>query len=262
MKKIKLNTRIISLVLILFISYPYLVYGEGVRDFIEKGDESYSKFNNVEALNYYEKAYSITPDNFEVLLRLVKTYNAAGEEYYEYKKRTEAEYYINKALDYADKFRNKFPDSSAAYSYLAMSNGNIALFKGGKEKIKYANLVEQNAKKSISMNPKAYLPYIILGIYYREIAGLSWLERAFANTFLGGVPTGSYEESEKMFKKALSLDQNMVVANFQLALTYKKMNKEQEEKALLKKVLILPIRDFRDKFAKEKATKWLNGASN
>ena len=140
-----------------------------------------------------------------------------------------------------------------------MSNGNIALFKGGKEKIKYANLVEQNAKKSISLNPNAYLPYIILGIYYREIAGLSWWERAFANTFWGNVPSGSYEESEKMLKKALSFDQNMIVANFQLAKTYRNMDREPEEKALLEKVLILPVRDFRDKFAKEKANKRLNG---
>ena len=257
------NFRLIILSFIVFSITAYSVNGENVKDYLEKGDQSYSKFNNVEALSYYEKAYSITPGNFDVLLRLVKTYNAAGEEYYEYRNKTEAEFYINKAILFADEFKNKFPDSSAAYCYFAMSNGNLALFKGGKEKIKYANLVEQNAKKSISMNPNFYLPYIILGIYYREIAGLSWIERAFANTFLGGVPTGSYEESEKMLKKALSIDKDIVVANFQLALTYKKMNKEEEEKQLLKKVINLPVRDFRDKFAKEKANKWLlNGDFN
>ena len=257
----KINTRLQYLILIILIIIPSICYCEGIKDYLEKGDEFYSKFNNVEAISYYEKAYKNTPDNFEVLLRLVRTYNDAGEEYYEYRNRTEAEYYINKALEFADKFRIKFPDSSEVYSYFAMSNGNIALFKGGKEKIKYANLVEQNAKKSISLNPNAYLPYIILGIYYREIAGLSWWERAFANTFWGNVPSGSYEESEKMLKKALSFDPNMIVANFQLAKTYRKMDREPEEKALLQKVLILPVRDFRDKFAKEKANKRLNGIS-
>jgi tetratricopeptide (TPR) repeat protein len=257
----KINTRFHYHSFIFFIIISSLCYCEGIKDYIEKGDVSYSKFNNVEALSYYEKAFSITPNSFDILLRLVKTYNAAGEEYYEYKDRTEAEYYINKALEFADKFKIKFPDSSTVYSYLAMSNGNIALFKGGKEKIKYARLVEQNAKKSISLNPHAYLPYIILGIYYREIAGLSWLERVFANTFLGSVPDGSYEESESMLKKALSFDQNMIVANFQLAKTYRQMDREQEEKSLLQKVLKLPIRDFRDKFAIEKAKKMLNGIS-
>jgi|CZKP01.1.fsa_nt_gi tetratricopeptide (TPR) repeat protein len=257
----KINTRFQYLSFVIFIIISSISYCGGIKDYLEKGDESYSKFNNVEAISYYEKALNITADNFEVLLKLVRTYNAAGEEYYEYRKRTEAEYYINKALEFADKLRIKFPDSSAVYSYFAMSNGNIALFKGGKEKIKYANLVEQNAKKSISINPNAYLPYIILGIYYREIAGLSWIERAFANTFWGSVPSGSYEESVSMLKKALAIDPNMIVANYQLAKTYRQMDRGPEEKVLLQKVLILPIRDFRDKFAKEKANKRLNGIS-
>ena len=257
----KISTRFQYLSFIIFIIISSICYGEGIKDYLEKGDESYSKFNNVEAISYYEKAFNITPDNFEVLLKLVRTYNDAGEEYYEYRNRSEAEYYINKALEFAEKFRAKFPDSSAVYSYFAMSNGNIALFKGGKEKIKYAKLVEQNAKKSISLNPNTFLPYIILGIYYREIAGLSWIARAFANTFLGSVPSGSYEESESMLKKALSFDPNMIVVNYQLAKTYRQMNREPEEKVLLQKVLVLPIRDFRDKFAKEKANKRLNGIS-
>jgi len=257
----KIDTRFQYISLIFFVIIPSICYCTGIKDYLESGDESYSKFNNVEAISYYEKAFNNNPDNFNVLLRLVRTYNAAGEEYYEYRNKTEAEYYINKALEFADKFRNKFPDSSAAYSYLAMSNGNIALFKGGKEKIKYARLVEQNAKKSISLNPNSYLPYIILGIYYREIAGLSWWERAFANAFWGSVPNGTYEESEKMLKKALSFDPNMIVANYQLAKTYRQMDREPDEKALLQKVLLLPIRDFRDKFAKEKADKRLNGIS-
>jgi hypothetical protein len=39
------------------------------------------------------------------------------------------------------------------------------------------------------------------------------------------------------------------------------MDREPDEKALLQKVLKLPIRDFRDKFAIEKAKKLLNGFS-
>ena len=262
MNEMNINIIFRQLFLIVFIIIiPSFSYSEGIKDYIKKGDESYNKFNNLEALSYYEKAFNITPNYFEVLLKLVRTYNAAGEEYYEYRNRTEAEFYMNKALEFTDKFRIEYPDSAAVYSYAAMSNGNIALFKGGKEKIKYAKLVEQNAKKSISLNPNAFLPYIILGIYYREIAGLSWIERVFANTFLGSVPSGSYEESELMLKKALSFDQNMIVANYQLAKTYRQMNRKPEETALLQKVLMLPIRDFRDKFAKEKANKRLSSIS-
>ena len=52
----KINTRLQYLILITFIIIPSICYCEGIKDYLEKGDESYSKFNNVEAISYYEKA--------------------------------------------------------------------------------------------------------------------------------------------------------------------------------------------------------------
>jgi tetratricopeptide (TPR) repeat protein len=227
------------------------------KDYIEEGDILYDNFDNINALKEYEKAYKLAPDNYDVLFRLVRTYNDAGEEYKELRNRDEAEKYINKALQYAEIFHSKYPDSAAVYTYLAMSYGNIAMFKGGREKVSYAKKIEQSAKKAISISKSDHMPYIILGIYYRELASLGWIERAFANTFFGGVPQGSLEDSEKMFKSALALNPNIVVAVYQLSKTYREMNRKKEEETLLKKVLTMKNYNFRDKFAKEKSIKRL-----
>jgi tetratricopeptide (TPR) repeat protein len=227
------------------------------KDYIEEGDILYDNFDNINALKEYEKAYKLAPDNYDVLFRLVRTYNDAGEEYKELRNRDEAEKYINKALQYAEIFYSKYPDSAAVYTYLAMSYGNIAMFKGGREKVSYAKKIEQSAKKAISISKSDHMPYIILGIYYRELASLGWIERAFANTFFGGVPQGSLEDSEKMFKSALALNPNIVVAVYQLSKTYREMNRKKEEETLLKKVLTMKNYNFRDKFAKEKSIKRL-----
>ena len=232
--------------------------GANLKEYLDKGDESFKQLKNLDAMNYYEQAYKIDPDNFNVMIRLVRSYNDVGEEYYELKNRNDAELYINKAVDFAVLFKNKFPDSAEAYAYLSMSYGNIALFKGGKEKVKYANLVEQNAKKSISINGNNFLPYLILGIYYRELASLNWVERTFANTFLGSLPKGTYEDSERYLKKALSIDPDIIVVVYHLSKTYKEMGRTNEEVSLLKQVQVMQIRNFRDKFAKEKAARRLS----
>jgi tetratricopeptide (TPR) repeat protein len=99
---------------------------------------------------------------------------------------------------------------------------------------------------------------VVLGIYYREIASLNWIERTFANTFFGSLPSGSYEDSERYFKKALSIDSDMIVAVYNLSKTYKAMGRISEEKSLLNKVQVMQVRNFRDTFAKEKAKKRLN----
>jgi tetratricopeptide (TPR) repeat protein len=246
-----------KLILVFVMIIAAEVSAKGFSDFINEGDSYYKKFDNVSALNNYEEAYSLDNSNYEVLFRLARTYNDAGEEFYELRKMDEAEKYINKALKFSEIFKNKYPDSAAVYTYMGMSYGNLALFKGGNEKVKLAKKIEENVKKAMKMDPNNHVNYTILGIYNRELASLSWLERAFANTFFGSVPEGSYEQAIKYFKQALKIDPNMIVATYQLSKTYRKMDDEKKEIELLKKVVSMPMRDFRDKFAKQKSKKRL-----
>jgi tetratricopeptide (TPR) repeat protein len=227
------------------------------EDFLKKGDDYHRRFDNVNAVVNYEKAYKLAPDDYQVLLKLTIAYNDAGEEYVELRKRDEAKKYIDKAVHYAEVFHENFPDSADVYCYLALSYGNIAMFRGDKEKIKLANLIKDNAEKSLKMDPDNYKSYIILGIYNREIANLNFFERFFANTFFGDVPDGSFEVSIKMFNKALKILPNTIVPTYQLAKTYRYMDEEKKEEELLKKVLNFEIKDFRDKFAIEKAKRRL-----
>ena len=231
---------------------------DGYKDYILKGDSLYARFNFEAAVKQYKEAYNISPHAFEVLQKLTRVYNDLGEEYYEHRNEEKAEVAVNKALEYALKFRDKFPDSAKVYSYLAWSYGNVALYKGGNEKVKLAHEIKNNAEESIRRNPNDYLPYIILGIYHRQIASLSWLERLFANTFFGDVPDGSFEESEQYLLKALKLKPGIVIATFHLSLVYREIDDEQKEISTLKKILELPERDFRDKYAKKKSKLRLN----
>ncbi len=226
---------------------------DGYKDYIAKGDSLYKLFEFDAALTQYKKAYEIAPNEFAVLMKLTKIYNDLGEEYYEQRNEEKSEIAVNKALDFALKFRENFPDSAKVYSHLAWSYGNVALYKGGNEKVKLAHEIKNNAEESIRRDPDDYLPYIILGIYHRQIASLSWLERLFANTFFGDVPDGSFEESEKYLLKALELNPGIVIAAFHLSLVYRETDDEQKEIITLKKILEMPEKDFRDKYAKQKS---------
>ncbi len=247
---------VILLLLIIIIPLS-LISANNFEDYIQKGDQYFSSFDNHKALDYYLEAYELKPDSYEVLYRLARSYNDLGEEYYEYKKRDSSEIMIKKAIDLSKKLKNNFPDSAASYAYLAMSYGNQAMYVGGKEKIKYAHKIEDNANQSLKLNPDLYISYVILGIYYRQIADLSWFEKMFANTFYGNVPDGSFEQSIKMFNKALEIKPETIVASYQLALTYSRMGETGKEKKLLEKLLTYPQKNFRDKFAIRKAKKRL-----
>jgi tetratricopeptide (TPR) repeat protein len=226
---------------------------KGADEYLKAGDDFYKKFDIQKAAGNYEKAFKIDPDNYDVMVKLARIYNDIGEDFYEKRNKEESERYIRKAVEIAELFREKYPDSADVYAYIAMSYGNLALYEGGKEKVKLAKRVEENAKKSIEIDSTSYLPYIILGIYYRQISNLSWVERLFADTFFGDVPEGSYEQSLDMFRKVLQISPGMITATFQMALVYRDMDNEEMEKKFLKKVLTLPVHDFRDKYSIKKS---------
>jgi tetratricopeptide (TPR) repeat protein len=227
-------------------------------ELISKGDSLYAQSDMQNALNYYEQAYSIDSSDYYLLFKLTRVCNDLGEYYYELHDEDSSEIVVYEGVNFAERFSSLYPDSAKVYTYLAWSYGNQALFEGGKEKIKLAHKIKDNATKAISMDSTDYLPYVILGIYNRQIAALGWFERLFANTFFGDVPEGSFEESEKLMLKALELQPGIVIATFHLSLTYKEMGEEEKEIEMLKKVIEMPDLNFRDTFAKRKAKERLD----
>ncbi len=246
---------ILQLTMLILLSQT--LFSQSLVELLNEGDDFYDKFDLKNAALNYEQAYKINPKDYTTLLKVTQIYNDLGEDYYELKDEKNAEVAVKKAVKYAELFAGNFPDSAKVYALLAMSYGNLGSYEGGNEKIKLAYKIKENAEKSIKKDSRDYLPYIILSIYHRQIASLSWFERSFANIFFGKVPDGSLEESEKMMMKALSIQPGIVIAMFHLSLTYKEMDNEQKEIYWLKKVIDAPIKNFRDKYAKRKANERL-----
>jgi tetratricopeptide (TPR) repeat protein len=224
----------------LFIVIVSPVSAQNYNPFVAKGDAYYENFENIKAIQNYEKAYSISPDSYEVLMRLARTCNDIGEDL---NSKSSKEYYV-KAVSYAKSLRKKYPDKAESYYYLAVSYGNLAIFKGGRKKVKLSKEIEKNAKKSIELNPEFYGPYIVLGMYYREVANANWFLKSFAKGFLGGLPDGTNRDSERMLLKAIELDP--------------KMGRKDEAIKYLKKVIELPRYDHQDLQIKAEAKVMLN----
>jgi tetratricopeptide (TPR) repeat protein len=240
-------------IIIFFITNTVIISSHSFEELLARGDSLYSNSELQSALDNYEQAYIIDSSDYYLLLKLTRTCNDLGEYYYELRDEKSAEKVVYHGVDCAEMFASLYPDSAKVYAFLAWSYGNQALFEGGNEKIKLAHKIKENAEKSIKIDSTNYLPYLILGIFNRQIGALNWFERLFANTFFGDLPEGSFDESEKMMLKALELQPGIVIATFHLSLTYKEMDEEEKEIAMLIKVIELPDVNFRDKFAKRKS---------
>lgn len=249
--------------LIVYIN-PMSLLAEDYDSYIQQGDTYYKGFDNQKALEEYKKAYELSPDSFEALMKLTRAYNDVGEDLKGIRFRPGGESnspiveeYFRRAAQYAELLHEKFPDRAESYFYLAATYGHLALFKGGKEKVRLARDVEKNSKRAIGLDPRFIPAYIVLGAYYREVASLSWALKAFARTLMGGLPNGTDRDSEETLLKAVQLNPQVIHTHFELAKTYDAMGKEEKVTEELREILELPIADHQDKAIKEEAEKEL-----
>ena len=71
--------------------------------------------------------------------------------------------------------------------------------------------------------------------------------------FWGDVPDGSFEDSKKLMLKALELQPGIVIATFNLSLTYREMGEKENEIEIFTKVVRFPKMNFRDTLTNRKA---------
>ena len=235
------NIRIIFFCL--FMCFPVLLSARTGLDFMRQGDVLYDQFNNIEALASYRKALEINPSEFECQIKVVRAYNDVGEDLSSEK----SEPYYEQAVRQAEELQQMFPDKAESYYWLAVSYGNLALLRGSKEKVKLSGYVEKNIQKALAMKPDYADAYVVLGIYYKEVASLNSFLKAFARIFFGDLPEGTYEDAVRSFRKAITLKTSRpIYTYFHLGHTYEQINESDSAKSIYLKALQFPQTDHRD----------------
>ena len=223
--------------------------GQETDKYLLSGDQHYESFDNKSALDMYRKAYELNPDSFKTLLKLTRSLIDVGEDL----NSNESEAYYEEAVKYSELLKENFPESPYTYACLASSYGYLAIFRGGKEKIRLSNNVTENAYKAIALDPDYEVPYIVLGAYYREVADLSPFLRVFAEMFLGDVSNGSHDDSIECLKKALQIRPDSVYTVTELAKTYASMREYDSAMASLRNVLKMSVVDHLDPRLRQEA---------
>ena len=242
--------------LVIIFLFSFSVYAATDELFIVQGDFYHSKFNNIKALEYYQKAYDINPESFAIIKKLIIASNDCGEDQVEINEEKAKEYF-RLSVKYTEIAKEKYPDEPELFLLLGLSYGNSSRYAEGREKVKLARDVEKNFKKMIELDPDYAPPYIGLGIYYREVANLNFFLKFIAKSFLGGLPNGTLEDSESMLVKAVELAPERVFTHYELAITYLDIGETEKVKYHLRKVLELPNTDHLDPLKKRTAEKIL-----
>jgi tetratricopeptide (TPR) repeat protein len=214
-------------------------YAQTAAEHIVIGDRERAALNAASALEHYQAAVQVDPNNAEALWR------ASGEavDLGEFNDQARDSLY-RLGEQYARRAVQADPKSSMAHFALAKALGRRALSLGARDRVKYAGEVRKEALEALqldSLNPGALH---VMGMWNANIMRLSGVTRFFAKNLLGGKTLGeaNWKNAAAYLEKSVALEPDRVVHHLDLGGVYadrgeKSKAREQYEMALRLKPL-------------------------
>lgn len=145
-------------------------------------------------------------------------------------------------------------DSSVANAHfaLALVLGRLSRTRGGKERVRFAKIIYDEAARAVQLDPRHDGAYHILGIWHAEVKRLSGLTRFFAKTLFGAgfMNRATWDSAVTNMEHAVTLAPQHVYHRLELAGVY--LDVEQPAKATdqLQAIAGLPLGDPMDPYYK------------
>ena len=211
--------------------------------FVAKGDSAFKVLNNDKALECYLKACELNPNDYEAAWKISRAYVDIGEKL----EGDERANHFKKGEEFAKKAVELKPEGSYGHLYLSIAIGKVALDAGKKEQVRLSKEVKKELDIAIKYDPENDIAYHVLGRWNRKMANLGWIQRKFADLFLGGIPKdASNENAIASFKKSVELKPAHINHHLELGITYEMNDKEDLAIKEFETCLSLPISDAND----------------
>ncbi|HET6618243.1 MAG TPA: tetratricopeptide repeat protein [Gemmatimonadota bacterium] len=234
------------------------------RTWTERGDSLMSALDTGAAIEAYRRGLTARPDDPELLWKISR---ALSNRTAETTGREGDRPLHEEAAGFARRAVAAGPDIARTHTTLATVVGRYGRWLAHECRVRCARQVVDLGKegyratrRAIQLDPYDPAPFVVLGVYHRELSTVPLMVRILARTFLGGYPPVSLEQSVTYLDRAIRLEPDDVTAHLELARTYREMGRKAEAAAELRAALGGPVRDRLDAVEKEEAQALLDAA--
>lgn len=225
----------------------------GASALMETGDRAFMTQRYPEAIAAYTGSLAIDSSS-SVLWRLSRVHVCLGD----VSESPVREEHYRSAVGHANAAMMRDPASSDAHAWLAASLGCLAMRSSVKEKVRLSREIKKHADEAVRLNPRNDIALTILGSFYRELAKVGWLERSLANLLFGGLPAGSFEDSESALKQAIAIAPDVMRHYCELGKLYMDWNRPEDARTVLEQAVSKPVLLASDHKRKERIRKYLD----
>lgn len=247
--------KILSFCMLILTFYIYPAFTQEIHTLMVKADSAYDAYDNKAALELYSKILELDEQNYEASWKLSRAYVDVGETF---TNKEERKSYYLKGADHARKAVEIDSNGAKGHLYLSIAIGRVAIDAGSKEKIRLSKEIKAEVDKALAIDPNDDIAWHVLGRWHRKMATLNWVQKGFANLFLGGVPKeASVEKAAECFQKSIEINPYHINHHLELGITYQKLKQKEKAKTEFDKVIELPEADSDDAKHKKEAEKRL-----
>ena len=234
------------------------------RSWTERGDSLMSVLDTGAAIEAYRRGLAARPDDPELLWKISR---ALSNRTAETPGRQGDRLLHEEAVGFARRAVAAGPDIARTHTTLATVAGRYGHWLAHECRVRCARQVVDLGKegyratrRAIQLDPYDPAPFVVLGVFHRELSTVPLMVRILARTFLGGYPPVSLDQSVTYLERAIRLEPDDVTAHLELARTFREMGREAEAGAELRAALRGPVRDRLDAVEKEEAQALMDAA--
>ena len=200
-------------------------------------------FDNQKALQNYQAALALEPNNYDALWRVSRAYVDIGEHLPAVTDKEKAQQLqtYEKALEFANKAIAANANGAMGYTRRAIANGRIALFKGVWESLDLVKQTKADCEKAIALDPNDATAYYVLGRTHMKVS-----EKPRIVRWPLGLGWANLDESVKNYEKAITLRPDFIMYRLDCARAYVELDEYDKARTQLTAIGTLPTMDEDD----------------
>ncbi|MGN8225788.1 tetratricopeptide repeat protein [Gracilimonas sp. BCB1] len=213
-----------------------------------------------QALAAYLDVLKAEPNNFEALWHTSLIYARVG---YRYDSEKEMMENYQKALTYAEKTLELYPNKGYSHFVYAVANGRISDLSDSQTRIKKSYIVKKHAEKAVELLPEYAPAWHLLGLWHSKIANVGSARQFAAGLFSNGLPEGaSNQKAVEYMQKAMRLQPEQALRyKLDLARHYERAGENSKAIQTLKDIVQITPRNDIDRWNLERARELLDKLS-
>ena len=224
---------------------------------IALGDTATGALDPETALRHYRAALALDSTSYEGLWKaarsLVDIAKQIESEADSLKQRRDSLYMQARSLAEAAVRAN--PHGADGHFMIANALGRLSLTRGGKERVRFARIIYDEAIKAVELDSTHDGAYHVLGSWNAEIKRLSGIQRFFAKALFGAgfMDKANWADAQRYLEKAVAWKPGNIFHRLELAEVYMDVGKFSAARGQLTAIAALPLADVLDHEYKEDA---------